>query len=185
MSIIKQNSRIQHHRITTGGITFTIPGSEDFTDGTWIDTDLMRGEIGVNMTDDKVFIRTDNGIIELAQNVAAYHGTLTTSGATPTAVLEFTPTGDCVISIEARVSGGDGSLTYGLSSKMFASFKFTSSPPTMTQLGTTDTVMNTISGLEGSDIDTDGVDKVQVMVTGIGGTFMDWTTDIELTIQYV
>ncbi len=66
MGIITQNSRIAHHRLTTSGSIFTIPATTDFTDGSWLITDLTLGEIGINMTDDRIFFRTDNGIVEIA-----------------------------------------------------------------------------------------------------------------------
>jgi hypothetical protein len=68
---IEQFSRIINHRITTSGQTFTIPTSNDHTDETWSSTDLYIGEFGVNLTDDKVFVRTNNGIVELATNTAS------------------------------------------------------------------------------------------------------------------
>lgn len=61
----KQNSRIQHHRLTTAGYAFTVPGTEDFTDGSWSTTDLMIGEIGINITDDTIYARTINGIVQI------------------------------------------------------------------------------------------------------------------------
>jgi hypothetical protein len=64
--IIKQNSRIQIHRITTAGNTFSVPPSEDFTDGNWSVNDLMLGEMGINLTDERVFIRTTSGILEFS-----------------------------------------------------------------------------------------------------------------------
>lgn len=74
MSIIQQNSRVSLHRITGTGSTPTIPASNDFTDNTWIASDLMEGEIMFNMTDDKAWFRSDNGIVQLA--------TVATSSAT-------------------------------------------------------------------------------------------------------
>lgn len=64
--IIKQYSRLQSHRISTANVVFTVPSSEDFTDGTWLTTDLCQGEFGVQMADDRVFVRTNNGILELS-----------------------------------------------------------------------------------------------------------------------
>jgi hypothetical protein len=68
MAIIKQLSRMQSHRITFPSVVFTVPGTEDFTDGSWTSTDLMIGEFGVNVNDDRVFVRTMNGIIEMMSN---------------------------------------------------------------------------------------------------------------------
>lgn len=67
MAKITQYSRISHHTIygLTGG-TFSVPSSEDFTDGTWTIYDLALSEIGVNETDKKAYMRVDDEIKEFA-----------------------------------------------------------------------------------------------------------------------
>lgn len=70
MTLVKQNSRIAVHRTTTTGLAPTIPASVDFTDGTWINTDILVGEFFVNTTDDKAWFRTDNGIIEISTSAS-------------------------------------------------------------------------------------------------------------------
>jgi len=71
MAKIEQYSRIINHAISTSGQTFTVPSSNDHTDETWLATDLYIGEIGVNVTDDKVFFRTNNGIVQLATGTSS------------------------------------------------------------------------------------------------------------------
>ena len=71
MSKIEQFSRIINHSITTSGKGFTVPTSNDHTDETWLATDLYVGEFGINLTDDKVYVRTNNGILELAVGTAS------------------------------------------------------------------------------------------------------------------
>lgn len=66
MAKIEQFSRIINHAISTSGAVFTVPTSNDHTDETWLATDLYVGEFGVNVTDDKVYVRTSNGIIPVA-----------------------------------------------------------------------------------------------------------------------
>lgn len=62
---IEQFSRIIHHRLTASGAMFTNPQSNDHTDSTWKETDLYIGELGINVTDNKVFFRSNNGIFQL------------------------------------------------------------------------------------------------------------------------
>lgn len=58
MGLITQYSRISHHTIFgQTGVTFSVPSSEDFTDGTWEITDLCLSEIGVSEDEGKVYIR--------------------------------------------------------------------------------------------------------------------------------
>jgi len=74
MARIDQYSRILHHRLTSPGAVFTIPSSSDHTDETWAATDLYIGELGINVTDDKIFMRTNNGIVQLATATASAGG---------------------------------------------------------------------------------------------------------------
>ena len=71
MAKIEQYSRIINHGVTTAGTSFTIPTSNDHTDETWVTTDLYIGEIGINLTDDKIFMRTNNGIIQLSTGTSS------------------------------------------------------------------------------------------------------------------
>ena len=66
MPKIEQFSRIINHCLTTSGQLFTIPTSNDHTDETWLATDLYVGEIGINLTDDTIFMRTNNGIVQIS-----------------------------------------------------------------------------------------------------------------------
>ena len=79
MARIDQYSRLKHHRISTSGQSFTIPTSEDHTDETWLATDLYIGEIGINVTDDKVWMRTNNGIVQIATGTSSTGSTSSTA----------------------------------------------------------------------------------------------------------
>lgn len=65
MAILQQNARISHHAFTTTGLIPTIPVSTDHTDQTWIATDIYLGELSMNIQDDRIWMRTINGIVEL------------------------------------------------------------------------------------------------------------------------
>jgi hypothetical protein len=73
---IEQFSRIIQHRITGEGVNFTIPTSNDHTDETWSSRDLYIGEIGINVTDNKMYYRTNNGIVEVATSTVATASTI-------------------------------------------------------------------------------------------------------------
>lgn len=76
MARIDQFSRLRHHRLTTSGQSFTVPLSEDHTDETWLTTDLYLGEIGINLTDDKIFFRSNNGIVQISTTGSSAGGTI-------------------------------------------------------------------------------------------------------------
>lgn len=68
MSVIKSYSRISHHRLTTAGLTFSVPVQEDFTitgASAWGSTDLANAEFGINLADRKIYYRTDSVINEI------------------------------------------------------------------------------------------------------------------------
>jgi hypothetical protein len=70
MGLIKQYSRISHHTLSQANLStgdpepFTVPVSEDFTDGSWTPRDLALSEIGVVEDEKRIFIRVDNEIRE-------------------------------------------------------------------------------------------------------------------------
>ena len=70
MAVNTQSARIKHHTSTTDG-TFTVPASEDFTDGSWDKWDLAKSEIGVIDSQDQVYVRIDTTVREfvLVHNV--------------------------------------------------------------------------------------------------------------------
>lgn len=61
----QKSTRITHKIITSGGTTFTVAPSDDHYDGTWDARDLYNGEIGVNTTDQKIYMRVGNNILQL------------------------------------------------------------------------------------------------------------------------
>jgi hypothetical protein len=64
-------SRIKHHTISNTGTTvFTIPPSEDFTDGTWVPSDLVKSEFGVNSATKQLFMRFEDEIRQIVTTSA-------------------------------------------------------------------------------------------------------------------
>jgi|694.fasta_scaffold61461_2 hypothetical protein len=65
MAKITQYSRISHHTLYgSASATFSIPTSEDFTDGTWTARDLSLSEIGVNEDAGRAYIRIGSEVKE-------------------------------------------------------------------------------------------------------------------------
>lgn len=119
MAKIEQFSRILHHRITGEGVVFTNPTSNDHTDGTWANTDLYIGEIGINVTDNKMFFRTNNGVVEVGTagtasvtSIWSYTSDQVIVGPTyaPTAIVRngnsFTDLGDGTLRFKDLYLGG-------------------------------------------------------------------------------
>ena len=57
-----QDSRIKLKRSTVTATVPTVPSSNDHTDGTWIATDIYKGELFYNQVDGVLWTRGDSGI---------------------------------------------------------------------------------------------------------------------------
>ena len=57
-----QDSRIKIKRSTVTTTVPTVPSSNDHTDGTWIATDIYKGELFYNQADGVLWSRDDNGV---------------------------------------------------------------------------------------------------------------------------
>lgn len=57
-----QDSRIKVKRSTVTATVPTVPSSNDHTDGTWIATDIYKGELFFNQADGVLWSRDDNGV---------------------------------------------------------------------------------------------------------------------------
>jgi hypothetical protein len=64
MSNITEYSRLVFKRSTVAGVVPTIP-TGDTINSTWTNTDILIGEAFLNTQDDKLWVRTDNGLLDL------------------------------------------------------------------------------------------------------------------------
>lgn len=103
-----QNSRILIKRSTTSGEVPTVPVSNDHTDGSWLDTDIYKGEIFINLADSKVWTRTDAGIKEIPFYSAVVDDTAYNS-TTWNGVTNVAPSKNAVRDMEQLLLPLDGS----------------------------------------------------------------------------
>ncbi len=61
-----QDSRIRLKRSTVTGAVPTVAPSTDHTDGTWSVNDVYIGELYLNDTDQRLFVRSSGGVLEIA-----------------------------------------------------------------------------------------------------------------------
>lgn len=90
-----QDSRILLKRSSTSGVVPTVPSSSDHTDGTWIATDIYKGELFVNLADDEVWTRSDNGVLHIGgyKKLDIATADVLTLGSTPVQFGITVPTG--------------------------------------------------------------------------------------------
>ena len=82
MSINTQKSRERIKRSTLTGVVPTVPVSSDFTDGTWLNTDIRAGEFFYNIPDEKLWIGTNTVPLELTSGIANTLAQILTNGNT-------------------------------------------------------------------------------------------------------
>ena len=58
-----QDSRIKIKRSTITATVPTVPSSNDHTDGTWVATDIYKGELFFNQADGVLWSRDDSGVV--------------------------------------------------------------------------------------------------------------------------
>ena len=86
MSLITYERRRRELYQDESGIVPGVPSVEDHTDPAWnITTDIYKGEIYINGVDDKVYTRTDNGIILIGGSP------ITGGGGLPTDSIRYNP----------------------------------------------------------------------------------------------
>lgn len=68
-----QDSRILIKTSTVTTTVPTIPASNDHTDGSWLITDLYKGEFFINLADSRVFMRDNSGIVELISTAVIFN----------------------------------------------------------------------------------------------------------------
>ena len=82
MSINTQKSRERIKRSTLTGVVPTVPVSSDFTDGTWLNTDIRAGEFFYNIPDEKLWIGTNTVPLELTSSIGNTLAQILTNGNT-------------------------------------------------------------------------------------------------------
>jgi len=97
---------------TISGATPSIPLSIDHTDGTWNDTDIYIGEYFMNSVDDRLWLRTINGVMEMTNS-----STYSTSPSTYLELTGGTMSGDIEMGtstvFKSSNGGGQIDLDYG------------------------------------------------------------------------
>jgi|TARA_R100000084_G_scaffold94550_2_gene48302 hypothetical protein len=95
-----QDSRIRIKRSTVALAQPTAAPSTDHTDGTWSVNDVYIGELYLNDTDQRLYIRTTNGILEIATGGGELKRAQITLTAAQVLALNSTP-----IEVVAGISG--------------------------------------------------------------------------------
>ena len=95
-----QDSRIRLKRSTVTGAVPTVAPSTDHTDGTWSVNDVYIGELYLNDTDQRLFVRSSGGVLEIATGGGELKRAQVTLTAAQVLALNSTP-----ITVVAGITG--------------------------------------------------------------------------------
>jgi hypothetical protein len=100
-----QDSRIKIKRSTITGTVPTVPSSNDHTDGTWIATDIYKGELFYNQSDGVLWTRGDSGIecIQGTAKLTIATADVLTLNSTPLTIVAAQGVGTVIQVISASV----------------------------------------------------------------------------------
>jgi len=148
-----QDSRIKIKRSTITGTAPTVPSSNDHTDGTWIATDIYKGELFYNQADNCLWTRSDNGVECLVCSTGWQSFTNQDLNSNPVDIvgLEARGAGIAVIPV-----GIDFAIDAGVTA-----YDFPVKGIELVYNGFTDTIANVTQSLINSGTDAYGTFKVQ------------------------
>jgi hypothetical protein len=109
-----QDSRIKLKRSTIAATVPTVPSSNDHTDGTWIATDIYKGELFYNQADGVLWTRGDSGIecIQGTAKLTIASADVLTLNSTPLTIVAAQGVGTAIEVISASLNIDFNSIAY-------------------------------------------------------------------------
>lgn len=109
-----QDSRIKLKRSTIAATVPTVPSSSDHTDGTWIATDIYKGELFYNQADGVLWTRGDSGIecIQGTAKLTIASADVLTLNSTPIEIVAAPGAGYAIDVISATFKATFNSVAY-------------------------------------------------------------------------
>lgn len=102
--IIQVDAKQVQKRSDVEGVVPTIPSSEDHTDGTWIGTDIYSGEFFLNEFDNKLYIRSNQEILQVGFSNGLKKDVYSTEGNTTSFTTSSPVNGEFVVFEDGTVS---------------------------------------------------------------------------------
>ena len=115
-----QDSRIKLKRSTIAATVPTVPSSNDHTDGTWIATDIYKGELFYNQADGVLWTRGDSGIecIQGTAKLTIATADVLTLNTTPIEIVAAPGAGYAIEVISASMKMVYNSATYATNTSL-------------------------------------------------------------------
>lgn len=114
------NARQIMKRTATASTIPTVPSSSDHTDGTWLATDIYKGEMFYNEANDSLWTRGTNGIVHLGGRAKLVIPTaqVLTLNSVPVAFGLTVPTGYAIQGITASLKLDFNSVAYATNTQV-------------------------------------------------------------------
>jgi hypothetical protein len=185
-----QDSRIRIKRSTVALAQPTAAPSTDHTDGTWSVNDVYIGELYLNDTDQRLYIRTTNGILEIATGGGELKRAQITLTGSQVLALNSTPievvagiTGKEIQVVNASIHLKYNSATYATNTNL--ALKASSAGATITQARvdisqTTDT----LGAFAMTEVNNNIVTGDALVVTVLNGNPTAGNSDIVVDVLY-
>ena len=115
-----QDSRIKLKRSTVNSTVPTVPSSSDHTDGTWVATDIYKGELFYNQADGVLWTRGDSGIecIQGTAKLTIATADVLTLNTTPIEIVAAPGAGYAIEVISASMKMVYNSATYATNTSL-------------------------------------------------------------------
>ena len=125
-----QDSRIKLKRSTVNSTVPTVPSSNDHTDGTWIATDIYKGELFYNQADNVLWTRGDSGIecIQGTAKLTIASADVLTLNTTPITIVAAQGVGTVIEVLSAFVSIDFNTTGYATNTTLQVVNNLTSDP---------------------------------------------------------
>ena len=181
-----QDSRIKLKRSTVNSTVPTVPSSNDHTDGTWIATDIYKGELFYNQADGVLWTRGDSGIecIQGTAKLTIATADVLTLNTTPIEIVAAPGAGYAIEVLSASIKMVYVSATYTTNTNLILITSTGSDKQASTDIGQISTTFSRFE-LEMSSPDaTQYVENQAVVVSVDGGDPTAGDSDITVYVTY-
>lgn len=174
MAIQREYSRLILKRSTTTGTEPTEPSTNDI-DSTWISTDIYEGELFLNAEDDRLWVRTANGIMELTNT--GVRTTVSTVDATLTDGVTITIPNDSTFRIDYFVMAMETDSSTAYSNQYTVTYR--ANAGALTKVGTSADAHSEFVSASISESSTGN--DLKLSVQGEVATNIDWAITYKIT----
>jgi hypothetical protein len=182
-----QDSRIKLKRSTIAATVPTVPSSNDHTDGTWIATDIYKGELFYNQADGVLWTRGDSGIecIQGTAKLTIASADVLTLNTTPLTIVAAQGAGYAIEVLSASLRMVFNSVAYATNTRVEILASGASVPQLQFGTGVLSSASNVLNSIgKGGGVGTNMIDNTSIVVSVDSGDPTAGDSDITVYITY-